>query len=82
MNALRKHELRAIGALFIICLLAVAAIFSLGFLLAMPLVRWAMVGVLHFPTSESELWRLTVLIIGGAVFLTLVLWLRGKVFGR
>jgi hypothetical protein len=81
MNLFPKQELKALGTLFIICLLAVTAIFALGFLLAMPLARWALVGVLHFPTSESELWSLAALIVSGAVFLTLVLWLRGKIFG-
>ncbi|RST56622.1 hypothetical protein [Variovorax sp. MHTC-1] len=81
MNLFRKHELKALGALFTICLLAIATIFALGFLVAMPLARWAIVGVLHFPTSASELWSLAVLIVSGAILLTLVLWLRGKIFG-
>lgn len=52
--------------------------FSLVALLVGPLIRWQIYGVLYFPVSPHELYRLLFVILGVTVVATVVMWLAGK----
>ena len=56
--------------------------FSLVVLLVGPLIRWQIHGVLYFPVSPPELYRLLLVILGVAVVATVVTWLAGKYKGQ
>jgi hypothetical protein len=78
----RTNGLRAFGALFCAWLFITGVGFSLGALLAMPLIRWAIHGVLYFPTSGPELVRLALAVVSVTLVATLAMWLEGKWKGR
>ena len=82
MTSHGKYQVKTLGFLFLTWLFIIGLTFSLGFLLAMPLVGWAIYGVLHFPVSAPELFRLACLVLGMTVVTTLVMWLEGKWKGR
>jgi hypothetical protein len=78
----QARGLNAFGLLFCAWLFIAAVGFSLGALLAMPLLRWAIHGVLYFPTSGPELARLVWAVIGVTLVATILMWLEGKWKGR
>ena len=78
MNTSRSLGLRMLGVLFLTCLFIIGVGFSLAALLAMPLIRWAIHGVLYFPVSSSELRSLLFVVLGVTVVATAVMWLAGK----
>ncbi|QGW84688.1 MULTISPECIES: hypothetical protein [Variovorax] len=82
MNTSRSLGLRMLGVLFLTFLFMFGVGFSLAALLAMPLIRWAIHGVLYFPVSPSELYRLLLVVLGVSVVATVVTWLAGKYKGR
>lgn len=77
-----KYQVKMLGILFLTWILIIGLTLSAGLLFAMPLVGWAIHGVLHFPVSPPELFRLACFVLGMAVFTTLVIWLAGKWKGR
>jgi hypothetical protein len=78
----RNLGLKMLGVLFLTFLFIIGMGFSLGALLAMPLIRWAIHGVLYFPVASSELLSLLVVILGVTVVATVVTWLAGRYKGR
>ncbi|MET3495131.1 hypothetical protein [Variovorax boronicumulans] len=66
------------GTLFVSCLFMFGVGFSLAALLAAPLIRWAIQGVLYFSVSASELRSLLFVVLGMTVVATAVMWLAGK----
>lgn len=70
--------MRMLGILFLIFLAIIGIGFSLGALLAMPLIRWAIHGVLYVPITPSELLSLLVVILGVTVVATVVTWVAGR----
>lgn len=66
------------GVLFLALLFIIGIGFSLGALLAIPLIHWAIHGVLHFPVAPSELLDLLAAILGVTVVATVVTWLAGR----
>lgn len=69
---------RAFGILLLAFFLAFGAGLSLLLLVAIPLVRWAIHGVLYFPVGKSELLGLVALVVGMTIVTTVVMWLVGK----
>jgi hypothetical protein len=82
MTSRGNYQWKMLGILFGAFFLLWGIGLSLGLLLAMPLVGWAMQGALHFPVSPPELFRLACLVLGMTVVTTLVMWLEGKWRGR
>ena len=76
------RSLKIFGILFIAIFLSGGVVIILGALLAAPLLRWAIHGVLYFPVSGSELWLLARCVLGITVCATLAVWLEGKWKGR
>ena len=74
--------MRALYALFLAFLFMIGFGFSLVALLVGPLIRWQVHGVLYFPVSPSELYRLLFVILGVTVVATAVTWLAGKYKGQ
>jgi len=74
--------LRALYALFLAFLFMIGFGFSLVALLVGPLIRWQVHGVLYFPVSPPELYRLLFVILGVTVVATVAMWLAGKYKGR
>ena len=74
--------MRMLGILFLIFFAIIGFGFSLGALLAMPLIRSAIHGVLYFPIASSELLSLLVFILGVTVVATVVTWLAGRYKGQ
>ena len=70
----------------IILLLMSLFVYGLGLsvliLLVLPLIRWAIHGVLYFSTTTAELLNLGYLVIGISLFTAVVLWLAGRWKGR
>jgi hypothetical protein len=68
--------------LFLTFLFMFGFCFSLLALFVGPLIRWQVHGVLYFPVSPSELYRLLFVILGVTVVATIVMWLAGKYKGQ
>ena len=51
-------------------------------LIALPLVRWAVHGVLYFSVTPLALLNLGYLIVGMSFFTAIVMWLAGRWKGR
>lgn len=78
----KSTGLRMLGVLFLTFLFIIGVGFSVGALLAMPLIRWAIHGVLYFPVASSELLSLLAVILGVTVVATLVMWSAGRFKGQ
>ena len=73
---------RVLGLLFIAHLFAYGIGLPILLLLGLPFIGWMIHGVLHFPVTVPELFRLVCLILGMTVFTTVVIWLADKWKGR
>lgn len=78
MNPRSKFALKYFATLLLGFLIVYGVALSLGIILIMPLIRWAMYDILVFPISAPELWRLGWLIVGLASITAVVLWIEGK----
>jgi hypothetical protein len=70
------------GILLLMSLFVYGAGLPLLILIALPLVRWAVHGVLYFPATASELLHLAYLVVGMSLFTAVVMWLVGRWKGR
>lgn len=73
-----KSGLRRLGIFFLTFLIMIGVGFSLGALLVMPLIRWAVHGVLYFSVSSSELRSLLFTVLGVTCVATAAMWLAGR----
>ena len=78
----KSTGLRMLGVLFLTFLFIIGVGFSVGVLLEMPLIRWAIHRVLYFPVAPSELLSLLAVILGVTVVATLVMWSAGRSKGQ
>lgn len=82
MTFRRSSGARAFGVLLFAFFLAFGAGLAMLLLLAIPLARWAIHGVLYFPVSKPELLGFTALVIGMTIVTTLVMWLLERHKGQ
>jgi len=73
-----KYQWKVLGILFGAFFLGYGAALSAGILLVFPLIGWAIHGVLYFPISPPELFRLALAVLGMTVVTTPLMWLEGK----
>lgn len=82
MTAHGKYQVKMLGLLFLKFLFICGVGFSLMILVAGPLLRWAIHGVLYFGIGQPNLFLLGKVILGLSIVGSCVMWLEGKWKGR